>query len=120
MARVRFVESATDSPRRGPAVARAVAVDGTLAYVADGLTGLKIADVSDRDFPTILGAHDTTGEAFALEYPFYNLPNFIGSPHIADHVPGAMPNATRLALENVRKYLLGEDIRGVLKRSDYL
>lgn len=60
------------------------------------------------------------GEAFAPEYPFCELPNFIGSPHIADHVPGAMHQATRLALENVKNYLLGQDIRGVLKRNDYL
>ncbi len=59
-------------------------------------------------------------EDFTLDYPFCRLPNFIGSPHIADHVPGAMPHAARLALENVKNYLLGENIRGVLKRSDYL
>jgi len=57
---------------------------------------------------------------FTLEYPFCKLLNFIGSPHNADHVPGSMPNATRLALENVKHFLLGEDIRGVLDRNDYL
>ena len=57
---------------------------------------------------------------FTLEYPFCKLPNFIGSPHNADHVPGAIPHATRLALENVKNFLLGEDIRGVLDRKDYL
>jgi hypothetical protein len=35
-------------------------------------------------------------------------------------VPGAILHATRLALENVKNFLLGEDIRGVLDRSDYL
>jgi phosphoglycerate dehydrogenase-like enzyme len=59
-------------------------------------------------------------EDFTLEYPFCKLPNFIGSPHIADHVPGSMPHATRLALENVKNFLLGEDIRGMLDRNDYL
>ena len=59
-------------------------------------------------------------EDFTLEYPFCKLPNFIGSPHIADHVPGSMPHATRLALENVKNYLFGKDIRGVLNHSDYL
>jgi len=57
---------------------------------------------------------------FTLEYPFCKLLNFIGSPHNADHVPGAIPHATRLALENVKNFLLGEDIRGVLDRKDYL
>ena len=62
----------------------------------------------------------SSGEDFILEYPFCKLPNFIGSPHNADNVPGAMPHATKLALENVKKFLLGEDIRGVLNRDDYL
>jgi phosphoglycerate dehydrogenase-like enzyme len=59
-------------------------------------------------------------EDFILNYPFFNLPNIIGSPHIADHVPGAMLNATRSALENVRNFLLGNKLRGVLNREDYL
>lgn len=57
--------------------------------------------------------------AFRLEYPFFDLPNFLGSPHNADIVPDAMPAATRLALGNVRNYLQGHRIRGVLKREDY-
>ena len=59
-------------------------------------------------------------EDFTLEYPFCRLPNFIGSPHNADHVPGSIPHATRMALENVKKFLCGKDIRGVLDRNDYL
>ena len=61
----------------------------------------------------------SNGKDFILEYPFCKLPNFIGSPHNADHVPGSIPRATRLALENVIKFLRGEDIRGVLNRRDY-
>ena len=57
---------------------------------------------------------------FTLEYPFCRLPNFIGSPHIADHVSGSIPQATRMALENLKNFLLGKNIRGVLDRSDYL
>jgi phosphoglycerate dehydrogenase-like enzyme len=57
---------------------------------------------------------------FKLEYPFFELPNIIGSPHCADHVPGAMSHATRSALENVRNFLMGHEIRGRLHRQDYL
>jgi phosphoglycerate dehydrogenase-like enzyme len=57
---------------------------------------------------------------FTLEYPLFDLPNIIGSPHCADHVPGSMPHATRIALENVRRFLQGLDLRGVLNREDYL
>ena len=58
-------------------------------------------------------------EDFALEYPFCKLTNLIGSPHNADHVPDSMPRATRIALENVKNFLIGKKIRGVLDRNDY-
>ncbi len=62
------------------------------------------------------GSHGT----FRLEYPFFDLPNFIGSPHIADMVPGTMLEATRRAVENLRNHIQGKKIRGVLDRKDYL
>ena len=57
---------------------------------------------------------------FKLDYPFFELPNIIGSPHIADHVPRSMPNAIQKALQNVKNFLLGKEIRGVVDRNDYL
>jgi phosphoglycerate dehydrogenase-like enzyme len=54
-----------------------------------------------------------------LEYPFFELPNIIGTPHSADHVPHAMARATGRALENVKRFLMGYEIRGVLDRNDY-
>ncbi|CAB1055854.1 D-3-phosphoglycerate dehydrogenase (EC [Olavius sp. associated proteobacterium Delta 1] len=59
-------------------------------------------------------------KAFKLDYPFFELPNIIGSPHIADHVPHSMSYATRSALENARNFLMGNRVRGVLNREDYL
>ncbi len=59
-------------------------------------------------------------EDFKLDYPFFDLPNIIGSPHIADHVPRSMPYATRRALENVRNFLTDGRLRGILNRDDYL
>jgi phosphoglycerate dehydrogenase-like enzyme len=59
-------------------------------------------------------------ETFKLNYPFFDLTNIIGSPHIADHVPRSMPYATRSALKNVRNFLMGNEFRGVLNREDYL
>jgi glycerate dehydrogenase len=56
---------------------------------------------------------------FKLEYPFFDLPNFLGSPHNADIVPHAMLTATHQALNNVKNYLHGHEVRGVLKREDY-
>lgn len=57
---------------------------------------------------------------FKPDYPFFELPNIIGSPHCADHVPRSLPRATRRALENVKNFLDGEKIRGILNRNDYL
>ena len=62
----------------------------------------------------------TGKDAFSLDYPFFDLPNIIGSPHVADHVPRSMPYATRIALENVKNFLMGKEIGGVLNRNDYL
>jgi phosphoglycerate dehydrogenase-like enzyme len=56
----------------------------------------------------------------ALKYPFFELPNIIGSPHSADYVPRAMARATGRALVNVKRFLQGLNIRGVLDRNDYL
>jgi phosphoglycerate dehydrogenase-like enzyme len=58
--------------------------------------------------------------AFRLQYPFFDLPNIIGSPHNADMVPGMMPEATRQAVENINTHLRGEKILGTLNRQDYL
>ena len=57
---------------------------------------------------------------FRLEYPFFELPNIIGSPHCADHVPGSISHATGIALENVKNFLRGRQIRGRLNRQDYI
>ena len=62
----------------------------------------------------------TGKEAFSLDYPFSDLPNIIGSPHVADHVPRSMPRATRRALENVSNFLTDGSLRGLLNRDDYL
>ncbi len=56
---------------------------------------------------------------FRLEYHFFELPNFLGSPHVADNVPGTMVLAVTSALENVRGYLEGGKLKGLLDRTDY-
>jgi len=58
-------------------------------------------------------------EGFELDYPFFDLPNLIGSPHKADHVPAMMQKAVKMAAENIRNFLEGKPIRGEVDRSDY-
>jgi phosphoglycerate dehydrogenase-like enzyme len=57
---------------------------------------------------------------FQIEHPFFAFPNLIGSPHVADHVPGSMREGTKRALKNVRNYLLGRKVHGIVERNDYL
>ncbi|MEP7026884.1 MAG: 2-hydroxyacid dehydrogenase [Actinomycetota bacterium] len=59
-------------------------------------------------------------DSFATEYPFFELPNLIGSPHNSSIVPGTMVSAARLAVENMRRYLQDEPIAGIIRRTDYL
>lgn len=58
-------------------------------------------------------------EGFKLDYPFFDLPNLIGSPHKADHVPDMMQIAVKMAAENVRDFFKGKPIRGEVNRADY-
>lgn len=53
-------------------------------------------------------------------YPFFDLPNVLGSPHNSSIVPGTMLDAARLAAQNVRRYLRGEAPTGVVRRRDYV
>jgi phosphoglycerate dehydrogenase-like enzyme len=63
---------------------------------------------------------EPAGDApFRTDYPFLALPNVLGSPHNSSIITGAMTSAARLAAMNVRRYLLGEQVTGVIRRSDY-
>jgi hypothetical protein len=49
-----------------PGHARAVHIRGSLAYVADRYSGLRIIDLSDPANPTLVGAYNTTGIAYGI------------------------------------------------------
>jgi phosphoglycerate dehydrogenase-like enzyme len=57
---------------------------------------------------------------FRTQYPFFTLPNVVGSPHNSGIVPGMNEAGTRLAVENVKRFLAGEPIVGVVRREDYI
>jgi phosphoglycerate dehydrogenase-like enzyme len=60
------------------------------------------------------------GEDFRTDYPFFDLPNVIGSPHNSSIVAGSHAVAARHAAANVRRYLQGGSLAGTVRREDYL
>ena len=65
--------------------------------------------------------HEPTGDSpFQVDYPFFELPNVIGSPHNSSIVPGTMLAAARVAAQNVLRYLNGDPITGMVRREDYV
>jgi glycerate dehydrogenase len=60
------------------------------------------------------------GKTFTTEYPFFDLPNVLGSPHNSGMVAGVLPAAVAKAAENVKHFLRGEPVTGLMSRADYL
>lgn len=79
-----------------------------------------------RDHPDFCAGIDTwwhepaPDSGFATGYPFFGLPNLIGSPHNSGIVPGVLASAARQAARNVRRFLDGEAVAGLVRREDYL
>ncbi len=57
---------------------------------------------------------------FRTNYPFFMLPNVLGSPHNSALAPGVNAEGTRLAIENVKRFLAGQPITGEVRREDYI
>jgi phosphoglycerate dehydrogenase-like enzyme len=60
------------------------------------------------------------GEDFRVDYPFFDLPNVIGSPHNSSIVAGSHAFAVRHAAANVRRFLENGSLGGRVRREDYL
>jgi phosphoglycerate dehydrogenase-like enzyme len=79
-----------------------------------------------RDHPGFCAGIDTwwhepaPGSGFTSGYPFFDLPNLIGSPHNSGIVPGVLAHAARQAAGNVRRFLDGEKVAGLVRRDDYV
>ena len=57
---------------------------------------------------------------FRMEYPFLDLPNVLGSPHNSAIVADIQMHAAQQAAENVKHFLRGEKVTGIVRREDYL
>ena len=59
------------------------------------------------------------GKPFVQDFPFLELPNFLGSPHNADGVPESHDLAIANAVRNVERYLKREPLKGLAKKEEY-
>ena len=81
-----------------------------------------------KNNPTFLAGIDTwweeplRGGPFRMRYPFLELPNVnvLGSPHNSALDSHVIEVAARQAAENVKRFLTGEKVMGVVRREDYL
>ncbi|MDA4112793.1 MAG: 2-hydroxyacid dehydrogenase [Thaumarchaeota archaeon] len=61
-----------------------------------------------------------SGEGFSQDYPFFELPNFLASPHNSDGVPEALGHGQEHAFSNVIRYLDGMPLERVVDKADYV
>lgn len=59
-------------------------------------------------------------ELFAPAYPFFELPNFLGTPHTSGPLAFMKGRAFANALENVARYLKREKVNNLVNREDYI
>jgi len=59
------------------------------------------------------------GEKFTLNHPFFELPNFIGTPHVSGNVPESVGIASMFAVENIIRFVKNRELKGIMDRRDY-
>lgn len=57
---------------------------------------------------------------FEIHYPFFSLPNVLGSPHNSWLIEGMLMKALDSALDNILRFLNGGKPLNVQRREDYL
>jgi glycerate dehydrogenase len=56
---------------------------------------------------------------FKTNFPFFDLPNFLGSPHNSAIVPGIIEEAINSACSNIISFLSDKKVKGIVNRNDY-
>jgi phosphoglycerate dehydrogenase-like enzyme len=59
-------------------------------------------------------------KAFHVDHPFFELPNVLGSPHNSALVPGIVEEAMVVAARNIRRFLDGDPVIGLVRAEDYV
>jgi glycerate dehydrogenase len=58
-------------------------------------------------------------EKFSQRFPFFKLPNFLGTPHISGYVPEEREVALNFAVDNILRFVKNRQLRGLVNREDY-
>ncbi len=58
-------------------------------------------------------------EKFSQDIPFFELQNFLGSPHISGDVPESTNIAMKQAIENIERFAENMPLKGIMNRNDY-
>lgn len=56
---------------------------------------------------------------FKTNYPFFDLSNFLGSPHNSAIVPGVIEEAIKLSITNILNFITHKEVKGTVNRDDY-
>lgn len=60
------------------------------------------------------------GEKFLQRFPFFDLSNFLGTPHVSGYVPEEREIATRFAVDNVLRFVKGRKLKGTVNKEFYV
>lgn len=60
------------------------------------------------------------GETFAQRFPFFELPNLLGTPHDSGIVPETEEIALNSSIDNIGRFVRNEPLKGIMNRNDYL
>ena len=58
-------------------------------------------------------------EKFSQRFPFLELPNFLGTPHISGYVPEEPEIALDYAVDNLVRFVKKKSLKGLVDREDY-
>ena len=58
-------------------------------------------------------------EKFSQKFPFFELPNFLGTPHVSGYVPEEQEVALDFAVNNILRFVKKGKLRGLVDREDY-
>jgi phosphoglycerate dehydrogenase-like enzyme len=111
-----------DRDRLGKMKKDAILVNVARGYIIDEAAVYKHLQ-ENHDFRAALDVwwwYPKKGEKFAQRFPFFELPNFLGTPHDSGIVPETEELALLSAIENIGRFVRNEPLKGLMDRTEYV